>query len=282
LTATSSNYSESKFEGERGTEIHYRIWKPIGGTKAVVIVTHGQGDHAGRYLHVAEHLTREGFAVWAADLRGHGKSGGRRGHVDSFDDYLADTRRVVEKAREDCAKVKAFLLGHSLGGLVVLDYGEKMNANISGVIATSPLLRLKMKVPAWKVALGRVLSSLTPTLSMKTGLDPNLLSRDQQIVRDYINDPLVHGVASTRFYTELLRAVDETLRGGNKLTLPCLVMIGSGDGIVDPSTTQDFFGTIASSDKTLKVYDGLYHEVLNEPEKDDLLREISTWVSART
>jgi alpha-beta hydrolase superfamily lysophospholipase len=281
LTFTSSNYSESKFEGERGTEIYYRIWKPIGRIRAVVVVTHGQGDHGGRYLHVAEHLTRDGFAVWAADLRGHGRSGGRRGHVDNFDDYLADTRRIIEKAREDNPQIKAFLLGHSLGGLVVLDYAEKMGSNISGVIATAPLLRLKMEVPPWKIALGRMLSSLTPTLSMKTGLDPNLLSHDQQIVSNYVNDPLVHGVASTRFYTELLRAVDETLRGGNKLTLPCLVMVGSGDGIVDPLTTQEFFKTVASSDKTLKVYDGLYHEVLNEPEKDSLLREITAWVSAR-
>lgn len=269
------------FEGERGTEIYYRTWKPAGATKAVVVITHGQGDHGGRHLHTAEHLTRDGFAVSAADLRGHGKSGGRRGHVYNFDDYLADTRRVIERAGDESPGVKAFLLGHSLGGLIVLDYAEKMGGGISGVIATSPLLRLRMKVPPWKVALGRTLSSLTPTLSMKTGLDPNLLSHDQQVVRNYISDPLVHGVASTRFFTELVRAADETLRDGNRLTLPCLVMVGSGDGIVDPSTTQEFFGTIASSDKTLKVYDGLYHEVLNEPEKEILLSEISAWISAR-
>ena len=281
MTFTSSDYSESKFEGERGTEIYYRNWKPTGRTRAVVVVTHGQGDHGGRYLHVVEHLTREGFAVWAADLRGHGRSGGRRGHVDNFDDYLGDTHRFIEKVREENPQAKAFLLGHSLGGLVVLDYAEKMGSTISGVIATAPLLQLKMEVPPWKVALGRMLSSLRPTLSMKTGLDPNLLSHDQQIVRNYVNDPLVHGVTSARFYTELLRAMDETLRGGNKLTVPCLVMVGSGDGIVDASATQEFFKTIASSDKTLKIYDGLYHEVLNEPEKDSLLREISAWVSAK-
>jgi lysophospholipase len=164
--------------------------------------------------------------------------------------------------------------------LIALDYAEKMGSNISGVIATSPLLRLKMEVPAWKVTMGRMLSNLAPTMSMRTGLDPNLLSHDQEIVRNYVSDPLVHGVASTRFYTELLRATDETLRDGSKLTLPCLVMVGTGDGIVDSSTTQEF-GTIASSDKTLKVYDGLYHEVLNEPEKESLLSEISAWIAAR-
>ena len=281
MTPASSNYSEEKFEGERGNAIYYRSWKPTGKAKAVVVITHGQGDHSGRHLHTAEHLSGKGFAVWAADLRGHGKSDGKRGHVDSFDDYLADTYRVIEKAKQENPLVKAFLFGHSLGGLIVLDYAEKMSGTISGVIASAPLLRLKMKVPPWKIALGKILSSLTPTLSMKTGLDPNLLSHDQQVVNDYINDPLVHGVATTRFYTELMRAANETQTDGKKLTLPCLVMVGSGDGIVDSSATQEFFRTIASTDKTLKVYDGLYHELLNEPQKESMLSEMSGWISTR-
>jgi lysophospholipase len=278
---TNSKYSEFKFEGERGTEIYYRNWRPAGGPKAVVVITHGQGDHSGRHQHSAEYFANDGFAVYAADLRGHGKSGGRRGHVDSFDDYLADTRRVIEKARDEYSGVKTFLLGHSLGGLIVLDYAEKANGKTSGVVVTSPLLRLKMKVPPWKVSLGKTLSSFAPTMSMKTGLSPDLLSHNNQVVHDYINDPLVHGVASTRFFTELMRAVDETLHGGSKLTSPCLVMVGTDDGIVDPSATREFFGTIASSDKTLKVCDGLYHELLNEAEKDSLLKEIADWMSRR-
>jgi lysophospholipase len=214
-------------------------------------------------------------------LRGHGKSGGRRGHVDNFEDYLADTRRIIEKAKNENPQVKTFLFGHSLGGLIALDYAEKMGSNISGVIATSPLLRLKMEVPGWKVSLGKMLSSVAPTMSMKTGLDPNLLSRDREVVRNYIDDPLVHGVASTRFYTELIRATDETLHGGGRLTLPCLVMVGTGDGIVDSSATNEFFGTIGASDKTLKVCEGLYHEILNERERDSLLNEITAWILAR-
>jgi len=150
------------------------------------------------------------------------------------------------------------------------------------VIASAPLLRLKMQVPAWKVFLGKMLSSIAPTSSMKTGLDPKLLSHDDEIVQGYVNDPLVHGVASTRFFTELIRAVNETTQGANKLTLPCLIMLGSGDGIVDPSATEDFFKIVAAKDKTLKVYDGLYHEILNEAVKEDLLDEMTVWLSART
>jgi lysophospholipase len=281
LTVTTSNYSEGRFQGERGTEIYYRVWKPSGKIRAAVVVTHGQGEHSGRYQYTAERFVHDGFSVWATDLRGHGKSGGGRGHVEKFDDYLADVHRLIEKAREDNTQIKPFLLGHSLGGLIVLDYAEKMGSSISGVIATAPLLRLKMQMPPWKVALGKMLSNLAPTMSMKTGLDPNLLSHDQEVVQNYVNDPLVHGVASTRFFTELMRAVNETLQSGANLTIPCLVMVGSGDGIVDSSTTQKFFNTIASSDKTLKVYDGLYHEILNEPEKNTILEEISGWISAR-
>jgi len=280
--STSWTYDEGRFEGERGTEIYYRTWKPLGKIKALVALAHGQGDHSGRYSHVAQHLAQAGYATWAADYRGHGKSGGRRGHVDTFNDYLADTDRVIQNAKEQNPQLKTFLIGHSLGGLVALDYAEKHGSALSGLVATAPLLRLKMKVPPWKALIGRIFSALTPTLSMKTGLEPKLLSRDQKIVRDYISDPLVHGVASTRFYTELLDAMDETIRDANRLTLPCLIMQGGNDEIVDPSATENFFKRVASADKTLRIYEGFYHEVLNEPEKEDLLSEITAWLSART
>jgi len=189
---------------------------------------------------------------------------------------------VIRNAKEQNPQLKTFLIGHSLGGLVALDYAERHGSALSGVVATAPLLRLKMKVPPWKALIGRIFSALTPTLSMKTGLEPKLLSRDQKIVRDYISDPLVHGVASTRFYTELLDAMDETIRDANRFTLPCLIMQGGNDGIVDPSATENFFKRAASADKTLRIYEGFYHEVLNEPEKEDLLSEITAWLSART
>lgn len=280
--STNWSYAESRFEGERGAQIYCRAWKPQGKIKGLVVLVHGQGEHSGRHSHSAEHLAQAGYAVWAADLRGHGKSSGKRGHVDNFDDYLADVGRVIDKAKAQNPEVKTFLFGLSLGGLIVLDYAEKQGGKLAGVIASAPLLRLKMKVPAWKVLLGKMLSNITPTASMKTGLDPKLLSHDEEIVRNYINDPLVHGVASTRFFTELIRAENETTRDANKLTLPCLIMQGGGDGIVDPSATEDFFKTVAATDKTLKVYEGFYHEVLNEPEKENLLNEITAWLSART
>jgi len=223
-----------------------------------------------------------GYSVWAHDLRGHGRSGGKRGHVDSFDYYLSDLDHLVRIVKEHERLTKTFMMGHSLGGLVVIKYGERRGTELAGLVATSPLLRLRMKVPGWKKFIGRTLSSIAPTFTMTTGLDANLLSHDGEVVRQYVNDPLVHGVATARFYTEFLRAEDETFKEAGQLTLPCLITQAGADGIVDPSGTMDFFKKVGSADKTLKVYDGFYHEILNEPGKESVLAEIDTWLSART
>ncbi|MCJ7456706.1 alpha/beta hydrolase [Candidatus Bathyarchaeota archaeon] len=281
MSSTGWQHMESSFEGARGTQIYYQAWTPTGRPTATLVMIHGQGDHCGRYAHVAEYMARRNYSIWAQDLRGHGKSGGKRGHVDSFDDYLVDTDRLIRIGKEHDRSSTTILLGHSLGGLLATRFAEERGSELAGLIATAPLFALKMKLPAWKKFIGRTLSSIIPTLTLRTGLDANLLSHDRKIVRDYTGDPLVHGVASARFYTEFLRGADETVNGADQLTLPCLIMHGGADGIVDSSATVGFFKKIASSDKTLKVYDGFYHEILNEPGKESVLGDISTWLSAR-
>ena len=253
----------------------------MGKPRAIIVLGHGQGEHSGRYAHVTQFMARMSYTVWACDFRGHGRSGGKRGHVDNFDNYLADIDSLTQLAKERDPQARIFLIGHSLGGLVALDYAEKRPRELAGLIVSSPLLGLKMKVPSWKKWLGRTLSSIVPTFSMKTGLDANLLTRDRETVQKYVNDPLVHSVASTRFYTELLKAQDATIRDARKLTLPCLIMQAGADGIVDSSSTVSFFRNVASSDKTLKVYDGFYHEILNEPGWESILQDIEAWMSAR-
>jgi alpha-beta hydrolase superfamily lysophospholipase len=274
-------HTEGSFEGARGTRIYYQSWMLPPKAKAILVLAHGQGDHSGRYAHVADYLTKRGFVLWASDHRGHGKSGGKRGHTDSFDDYLADLDQMIRIAKDHSPGIKTFLMGASLGGLVVLDYAERHGTDLAGIVVTSPLLGLKMKVPGWKMFLGKTLSGIYPTFSLKTGLDANLLAHDREIVQRYVNDPLVHGIASTRFYTELRRAQDETMRSADKLKLPCLVIQGGADGIVDPDVATEFYKRIASSDKTLKVYDRFYHEVLNEIGKESVLADIDNWLSAR-
>jgi len=281
LSSTSSQHTEGSFEGARGTQIYYQTWTPPKKPKAILVITHGIGEHSGRYTHVADYFIKRSFTVWACDLRGHGKSGGKRGHIDSFDDYLADVGQMIRIAKDHYPGIKTFLMGHSLGGLIVSYYAEKRPGELNGLIASAPALREKMKVSPVKAFLGSTLSSIMPTFSTTTGLDPNLLSHDQEVVRKYVEDPLVHKVATARWFTEYRRAQDETMRSADKLTLPCLVIQGGADGIIDPAVASEFYKRIASSDKTLKVYDSFYHESLNEIGKETVLADIDGWLAAR-
>jgi len=281
LSSTSGQHTEGSFEGARGTQIYYQTWTPPKKPKAILVITHGIGEHSGRYTHVADYFIKRSFTVWACDLRGHGKSGGKRGHIDSFDDYLADVGQMIRIAKDHYPGIKTFLMGHSLGGLIVSYYAEKRPGELNGLIASGPALREKMKVSPVKAFLGSTLSSIMPTFSTTTGLDPNLLSHDQEVVRKYVEDPLVHKVATARWFTEYRRAQDETMRSADKLTLPCLVIQGGADGIIDPAVASEFYKRIVSSDKTLKVYDGFYHESLNEIGKETVLADIDGWLAAR-
>lgn len=247
----------------------------------MLVVVHGIGEHSDRYAHVTDHMARTGFTVWAGDLRGHGKSGGKRGHVDSFDDYLADIAQLIRIAKDHYPGSKTFLMGRSLGGLIASNYAEKHANELDGLIASGPALAEKMKIPPAKAFLAKMLSSIVPTFTTTTGLDPNLLSHDRDVVRKYVEDPMVHKVATARWFTEYRRAQDETMRAADQLTLPCLMLQGGADGIVDASMTSAFFKRIASPDKTLKVYEGFYHEVLNETGKESVLGDIDSWLSAR-
>jgi len=282
LASASWRHEEGNFEGARGTQIYYQAWTPPGKPKAILALAHGIGEHSGRYAHVADYFARMNYAFWACDLRGHGKSGGKRGHVDSFDDYLADVDRLIRIAKERTPATKTFLIGHSLGGLIGPLYAVKYSGEVAGLILSGTAVRDKVKVSPVKVFLVRALSPVIPTFTARTGLDPNLISRDPEVVRKYVQDPMVHAVVTARWYTEYRQAQEKTMRVANKLTLPCLILQSGADGIVDASMTAEFFKKIASSDKTLKVYDGFYHEVLNEPGKESVFGDIDTWLSART
>ena len=282
MAKASWRHEEGNFEGARGIQIYYQAWTPRAKPKAVIVLAHGIGEHSGRYAHVADYMARNDFALWACDHRGHGRSGGKRGHVEIFDDYIADIGHLVRITKDRCPSNKTFLMGHSLGGLIASYYAEKHPSELAGLVVSAPALAEKMKVSPVKVVIAKMLSGIVPAFSTDTGLDPNLLSHDREVVRKYVEDPMVHKVATARFFTEYRRAQDETMRDANKLTLPCLVLQGGADGIVDRDATSRFFKRIGSADKTLKVYEAFYHEVLNEPGKESVLGDIGTWLSARS
>lgn len=188
---------------------------------------------------------------------------------------------MIRIAKDHYPGTKTFVMGHSLGALIAPYFAEKHPSELDGLIASAPSLREKMKVPGVKVFLAKTLSGIMPTFTNNTGLDPNLLSHDKEVVRKYVEDPLVHKVVTARWFTEYRRAQNETMQGAEKLTMPCLIIQAGADGIVDPSATNEFFKKIKSSDKTLKVYEGFYHESLNEVGKESVLGDLDTWLAAR-
>ena len=270
---------EDEFRGERGTRIYFRVWRPEA-PRAIIVLVHGLGEHGGRYAHVVDCLVPRGFAVYAPDLRGHGCSDGLRGHVHRFTDYIGDVARLLDGVQAQEPGLPIFLYGHSLGALIVLEWARQRPDGLQGVIASGPALRRRFQVPPAKLLLARLVSRVWPTLSQRTGLPAHLLSHDAQVVADYVADPLVHDLASARLFTEATRAGEDLMARAFELSAPCLFLQAGEDGLVDAGATRWFFERLASADKTLHVYEGFYHELHNEVERQRPLADLAGWLEA--
>jgi len=262
--------------------IYRKDW-PVEGAKAAVVLVHGQAEHCGRHEYAARALNARGYSVYAGDLPGHGRSGGLRGHIDRFDDYVDTVADWIEDARRREPGLPTFLLGHSVGGLIAARYVETRSeaANLAGVVLTSPAFRVRYPIPAWKTALSLKLDGLLPRLRMPTGLHKQRVTRNEEVVRATAADPLVVAVASIRFYNELLRAQAAALRDAERVRLPLLLLHGGADEIIDPTVSLEFGRATASADRDVRLVPGLHHEIMNEPERDDVLRDIADWLDAR-
>jgi len=268
---------EGKFAGTGGVEVYWRAWLPDN-VRAVVIICHGLGEHSGRYAELAERLNQHDLAAFALDHRGHGRSGGRRGHVLSFNEYLQDLdsfRRQVDARFE---RLPRFLLGHSLGGLIAARYAEEYNAGLAGLILSSAALRVDVNAPAIKLALGRVMSKILPALTLGNELDPHMISHDPKVVKDYIDDPLVHDRVSARWFTEFTAAIETVQERAGAIAIPTLVMQSGDDKLVAPRGAQEFFDRLTVPDKTLKSWDGFYHEMFNEVDRQKPLELTLQWI----
>ena len=262
-----------------GTQLLFR-WHPVQEAKALVVLVHGFAEHSGRYLHVLQALNTAGYAVCAIDLRGHGRSAGRRAFVERFSDYLDDVDVAVALGRERCSCLPLFMVGHSMGGLIVADWIADRGEAASGFVLSSPGMGVAMPVPGWKDALGRVMSRLIPQLSIPTGLDPNLVSRDPAVVEAYVGDRLTLTQATARWYVEFLGAQERTLASAPGVRTPALVLQAGDDGIVNPVASQRYANALGGTDVTFSTFDGLYHELFNEPEQRDVLGVVVDWLSA--
>ncbi|MGM0453540.1 MAG: alpha/beta hydrolase [Thermodesulfobacteriota bacterium] len=266
-----------------GCCLMYRQYPAAGDERARVLIAHGLGEHSGRYGHLIDWLVCKGIGVWAYDHRGHGQSGGKRGHIENFSDYTEDLNLMIGTARADLSdNLPFFLLGHSMGGLMVLHYCQRYPKQVDGVIASSPGLATAEKIPAVKGKIGQILSRVMPAVTMDNELEPQYLSHDADVVDAYVNDPLVHRRISARWFTEFLKAMAETRGAADGIRIPVLLQVAGDDRIVDADTTRRFFGTLTVTDKTLCFYDGLYHEIYNETDtqRQQVLTDLENWLNA--
>jgi alpha-beta hydrolase superfamily lysophospholipase len=269
-----------KFAGSDGIEIFYRQYRAES-ERARMVIAHGLGEHSGRYGNVIERVLPKGISVWVPDHRGHGQSGGKRGHVLNFVQYLTDLRLTVELAKKDMpGEMPCFLLGHSMGGLIALYFAQHYPELIDGVVASSPCLGMVIEIPAVKKVLGSFMSYVWPGMTMGSGLDATKISRDENVVSAYKNDPLVHDRVSARFFTELLAAMESVNQQASALNVPVLMQVAGEDYLVDADSSKHFFEKLTLQDKTLHVYDDMYHEIYNAPEDQTgrVLDDLETWL----
>lgn len=271
---------EGWFKGAAGLSLFRRTWRPAGPARAVLINVHGLGDHSGLYPVLVEHFTARGTVVHAPDVRGNGRSPGQRAYVERWDEYREDLDRFVATVRREEPGLPLFLLGNSLGGLIVLDYALHGTEGVRGIIAASPPLG-RLGVPAPLLALGRVLSHVWPRFSLRTGMDLSGLARDPAVVEAVLADPLFHRVATARLSTEVSAAIARVQAGAPRFPLPLLVLHGSADRMVPPDGSRAFVARVGHPDRELREYPGAYHVLFADLDRERVLTDVEQWIAAR-
>jgi len=270
---------EESIAGTGGLKITVRSWQPGGKARGVVAIVHGFNSHSGHYFWVADQLTASGFAVYALDLRGRGKSDGERFYVESFKDYVSDVHGLVTLAKSREAGLPVFVLGHSAGGVISCIYTLGHQADLAGLICES----FAFQVPARDFALAVIkgVSHVAPHAHVLR-LPNEGFSRDPRVVQMLNMDPLVaHEVQPTRTVAEMVRADERLKKEFPFMTLPVLIIHGTADKVTKPSGSQFFYDTVGSRDKTLKMYDGYFHDPLNDVGKETVIKDITSWITAR-
>jgi alpha-beta hydrolase superfamily lysophospholipase len=272
---------EESFPASDGTILFERRWLPVGEPRGEVIIVHGFVEHGGRYKPTAEAIAARGFAVSITDLRGHGRSGGERCWIRSFDEYVDDLDIVFDRARDRSSDKPLFLLGHSLGGLIAVLWCIKHKPSLRGLILSGPALELPDTLFPWIRRLAKVGSALFPRLRL-VRMGGRNVSRDQEIVRQFREDPLVfHDRFPVRTGAEIIRAGEIARQRFAEIRVPVLILHGTADRVATVAASRALYEQAESSDKQLCVYDGLYHEVLNEPEREKVRGDLIAWIEAR-
>jgi alpha-beta hydrolase superfamily lysophospholipase len=266
------------FKTSDGMNLFEQWWHPEKQPKANIAIVHGYAEHSTRYTHVAEYLMHQGYAVETFDLRGHGQSDGKRTFVRSFNEYLTDLEQFLERVRQRIKTENMFLLGHSMGGAIVTLFTITKKPDIKGLILSGPALKISDDISPLLVRLSSMIGTVLPHLPT-IKLDSSGLSRDPEVVKRYDNDPLVYrGGIPARTGAEITGATKLIHAQMESVSLPLLILHGSNDRLADPEGSKSLHQRAQSNDKTLKLYQGLYHEVMNEPEKEMVLGDIVEWM----
>ena len=274
------NHAEGNFKTPNGTNIYYQNWQPEGEPKAILLIVHGLAEHCGRYMNIVNHFIPLGYAVYGLDHVGHGKSDGTRVYVDRFSDFINPLKTYFDMIRGWHPGKPVFIVGHSMGGLIASVYLLEHQDELKGAVLSAPAAKISDTISPATITMGKLLSGILPKAGI-LALDASTVSKDPQVVSAYVNDPLVYtGKVTARLAAEMLSAMQRVTAEAKTIHIPVLLVQGSADKLVDPGGAKMIYETASATDKTIKVYEGLYHEVFNEPEREQVLKDVENWLAA--
>lgn len=279
---SSIQHEKGHFIGAGGLHLFFQSWKPAGADKKPILVfVHGMAEHSDRYQNPVSYFNDRDFGIYAMDLRGHGNSSGRRVYAESIDEFLKDIRLFVEHVRRREKDKKIFLIGHSFGGQLVLNFGAHFPEDVDGIVVSSPNVQLRVRLPLIKRLAAPILSRVIPKVALSNELDPSMVSRDPAVVEAYRNDPKIERRITTRLADIVLENHLHILDLAKKFRVPCFLMHAGDDVICHPRGTEEFFKRIPIRDKALKIYEGFYHELFNEIGREQVFRDMEEWITER-
>jgi alpha-beta hydrolase superfamily lysophospholipase len=268
---------EAHFQAGDGARLFRRAWHTEGAQRALVVV-HGFAEHSGRYEDLATWFAARGMIVHAYDQRGHGRSQGRRGHVERFDALLDDLAAFLDVVREEDPALPMTVIGHSMGGLVVSNFLVERQPMVSSAVLSGPALALGQGVSRGRLLMARLARRVAPRLSLDGGVDPHGLSRDPDVVRGYLEDPLVFRRLTASMAAEMLGAIAGVRARGKDVAVPLLALHGEEDALCPVDGTRAFFAEVESPGSALRTYPGLRHEIFQEPEREKVYEDILSWL----
>lgn len=270
---------EGTFRTPDGVNLFELTWKANGKPKGAVVIVHGFGEHCARHSHVAEKFVQSGYSVYTFDLRGHGRSEGPRGFVRSFGKYIDDLDLFIKGVRLKEHDGPLFLLGHSMGGAIATLFSIKHGARIDGLVLSSALVKNPENTSPFFLCVLSLLSKVLPTFPVLEKINGSDLSRDPGVVERYDADPLVyHGKMVAREAAEIAKAIKTIKGASHEISVPILILHGTSDRVTEPKGSEELYESVSSTDKTIKTYDGFYHEIMNEHEKGKVLSDIISWM----